>query len=324
MTHLLCKRISVRYHKKHAKPCPRCTAVSTVICYGFERNHRQRYYCKACKRTFNSRTATAFAGLKTCVSHVVRGVQALCENQGLRNASRLLEVKRRELVNWLHRAAVHCQKINEHATLKFATFLEFDELYTYAHHKSMRQYVWTAVDAVSAFWLTTHVSLARSLDECKTFFKKFAGKALNVTGASSDGVAEYVSLMNARYPSVPYAQIIKRYENKRLVEVLKKQVGPHTVADVEWVICSLGIGTELNTSAVERLNATLRSFLARLNRKTLKYSKHVGNLEALLCVFQAYYNFCLVGEYSKTTPACTAGVAKQRYSLLQTLTRRLF
>jgi transposase-like protein/IS1 family transposase len=294
-----------------------------VICHGFERNKRQRYYCKACKRTFNIRTATPFAGLKTSVSRVVQGIQALCENQGLRNASRLLLVKRRELVNWLQRAAVRCNEINDLALLKLKSFLEFDELYTYAHHKSVRHYVWTAIDAVSAFWLTAHVSLERSLEECTAFFKKFTGKALNVSGASSDGVPEYATLMNARYPSVPYAQIIKRYENKRLVEVTKKQVGPHTVAEVEWVICELGIGRELNTSAVERLNATLRSFLARLNRRTLKYSKHVGNLEALLCVFQTYYNFCLVGAFSKTTPACAAGIATQRYSLQERLTRRL-
>lgn len=193
--------------------------------------------------------------------------------------------------------------------------------YTYAHHKSLRHYVWTAVDAVSAFWLSVHVSLERSLEEGSTFFKTFAGKALNVVGASSDGLAEYATLMHARYPSVPYAQIVKRHENNRLVEVTKKQVGSHTVADVEWVICSLKIGVELNTSAVERLNATLRSFLARLNRRTLKYSKHVRNLEALLAVFQAYYNYCLVGAFTKTTPAVTAGVATQRLTLRQLLTR---
>jgi hypothetical protein len=144
-----------------------------------------------------------------------------------------------------------------------------------------------------------------------------------VAGASSDGLAEYAALMSKRYPSVPFAQIVKVHEGRKLVEVKKKQCGKHTVAEVEDVIIRLGLGSELNTSAIERLNTTFRSFLACLNRRTLKYAKNDGGLEALLHAFQAYYNFCLKHETFKTTPACNAGLARKQLSLREVLLMRV-
>jgi len=310
---------------KPKRPCTQCKADENVICWGFERNKRQRYYCKTCRKTFNSKTGTPFARLQTAIGKVVQGVQALVENQGQRNASRTLNVKRRELVNWLQRAGQHCQRVSEQLThVTHPTFLEFDELYTFVHAKAFLHYLWTCIDAVSKTWLGFHVSFERSHDEAKTFFQTFEKRVSSVAGASSDGLSEYAALMAKRHAEVPFAQIVKRYEGKRLVEVSKKQCGQHTIADVEFVMAQLGLGAELNTSAIERLNATLRSYLARLNRKTLKYSKHVGNLRALVFVFQAYYNFCLKHEELKSTPAVATGFARRRFSLREILETRVF
>ena len=56
-----------------------------------------------------------------------------------------------------------------------------------------------------------------------------------------------------------------------------------------------GIGAKLArticTSHVERLNATQRVFLKRLNRLTLCFSKKLKNLEAAFAMFAAYYNY---------------------------------
>jgi len=318
------KIISVSHRKKPSLPCPQCKANPSVICYGFQENGLQRYICKSCKATFNTKTGTPFARLRTAIGKVVQCVTALVENQGLRNASRTFNVKRRELVNWMQRAGDHCRRVLD-AKIKVTkpTFLEFDELYTYVHARAFLHYTWTCVDAVSKTWLGFHLSFERSFEEAKTFFKTFEKRVSTIAGASSDGLPQYAELMAKRHASVPFAQIVKKHEGRRLVEVIKKQVGPHTVADVEFVITKLGLGTELNTSAVERLNATLRSYLARLNRRTLKFSKHVGNLKALMFVFQAYYNFCLKQDELGTTPAVAAGVSPRLLSLRQVLTGRV-
>ncbi|MBI5036495.1 hypothetical protein HZC09_04075, partial [Candidatus Micrarchaeota archaeon] len=59
MTPTVNKKISVSHRKKHALSCPHCHASKAVICWGFQANKRQRYYCKACSKTFNEYTNTA-------------------------------------------------------------------------------------------------------------------------------------------------------------------------------------------------------------------------------------------------------------------------
>jgi hypothetical protein len=161
------------------------------------------------------------------------------------------------------------------------------------------------------------------MEEGKKFFRTFQNKVSEVAGASSDGLQEYASLMKKRFPRVPYAQVVKHYEGRKLVSVEKKQVSKHSVADVEFVITQLGLGTELNTSATEHLNDVIRGALACLNRKTLKYPKDVDNLEALLHVLRAYYNLCLVQRGLKTTPFVSAGFTDRPWSFKELLAYRV-
>ncbi len=318
------KNVSFSYRKKNPLPCPKCKVKEKVICWGLQTNHLQRYRCKKCRHTFNKRTGKFNAKLRTPLKEVTRCVASLCDGQGQRACSRTSQHKRSTLVNWLQRAALQCSKVNEKLLKPVSpTFLELDELYTYVYTKQFRHYLWTSVDAFNKLWLGFHISFERSLEECKEFFKTFLHRVKEVAGATSDGLSEYATLMQKYFSKVPFAQIVKRYEGRKLVEVVKKQCGKHTVASVEFVIASLGLGSELNTSAVERFNATLRSYLARLNRKTLKFSKDKGNFVALLHVFQSYYNLCLRHNELRTSPAHYAGLVKKRLNLREVLTLRV-
>ena len=324
MTTFSFKTLSLRHQRKRVLPCPKCKDKQKVICWGFQHNYLQRYRCKKCKCTFNKKTGKFNARLRTLLKEVTRCVASLCDGQGLRACSRTSNHKRATLVNWLQSAGKQCQSINEKLLKPAAsTFLELDELYTYVYTKQFRQYLWTSVDAFNKLFLGFHLSWTRSLEECKKFFHTFLHRVQNVLGATSDGLQEYATLMQKYFSEVPFAQVVKVYQNKRLVEVKKKQCGKHTVASVEYVLASLGLGSELNTSAVERFNSTLRSFLARLNRKTVKFSKDKGNLEALLHVFQAYYNLCLRHSELRTSPAHAAGLTKKRLTLQEVLSLRV-
>jgi len=64
----------------------------------------------------------------------------------------------------------------------------------------------------------------------------------------------------------------------------------------------------VSTSYVERLNATTRLHIKRLNRLTLAFSKKLENFEAAVALHFAYYNFVRRHNTIRCTPAMAAGV----------------
>lgn len=320
---------SVSYHAKTVLNCPfdgcqKNGLVDNVICYGFQNNGKQRYYCNTCGRTFNRHTNTFSARLRTSFNNVAKGVQSLCESIGYRGEERVENHSRKTVLDWVLKAGKQCAKFMQlMPVLNHQSFMQLDELHTFVISKDLKVYLWTCVDAVKKVLAGVHLSLSRSFDECKKFFHKFKERLTNVCGASTDGLIEYAQLMEKYYPKTPYAQVVKRYENNVLVEVTKKRVGKFTIEDVEQAVIELGVGRELNTSFIERLNATIRAHLACLNRKTLKFAKSFQTLEALVNIFHAYYNYALKHETLKTTPAVAAGIASKRLTLKEILSLRL-
>src|SRR6266567_1853015 len=74
---------------------------------------RQRYRCKACKKTFSARRGTMFEGLRKPEEFIVLVVTLLtygCPVQAIVHAFSLDE---RTVAAWRDRAGVHCQKVHQ-------------------------------------------------------------------------------------------------------------------------------------------------------------------------------------------------------------------
>jgi hypothetical protein len=82
-------------------------------------------------------------------------------------------------------------------------------------------------------------------------------------------------------PELRYAQVVKRREGRKLVEVLRKVVygNPDQIPE-----------NAISTSLLERQNLTIRQDNARLTRKTLAFSKDQDDLRAQLALYIAYAN----------------------------------
>lgn len=82
-------------------------------------------------------------------------------------------------------------------------------------------------------------------------------------------------------PDLRYAQVVKRREGRRLVEVIRKVVygNPEEIPQ-----------QSISTSLLERQNLTIRQDNARLTRKTLAFSKDQDDLRAQLALYIAYAN----------------------------------
>ena len=126
------------------------------------------------------------------------------------------------------------------------------------------------------------------------------------------------------YKQVPaglcYATVSKRREKGRVVEVITAVL----MGTLAAVLALLG-GKKINTSYVERHNATDRHRNARKGRKTYRFSKDLRMHESLTYLSIYSYNFCWpvrtlrkkigLRRYQHRTPAMTAGLTDHVWSL---------
>jgi IS1 family transposase len=119
-------------------------------------------------------------------------------------------------------------------------------------------------------------------------------------------------------PGMNYATVTKRREKGRVVEVITRVVFG-TIAAVQAVLAQSKASRWINTSFLERQNATDRRHNARKVRKTYTFSKDWRVHEAMTYFKMYNYNFCWPvrtlkerdseGRWRPRTPAMAAGLA---------------
>jgi hypothetical protein len=92
--------------------------------------------------------------------------------------------------------------------------------------------------------------------------------------------------------------------------------------DVRQRIRELGLGTDVNTSHIERLNGTCRGCVGRLARRTRDVSRRRPPLRSSLSLWRDVYNWCRPhgGLPAATTPAMAAGLATEAWSVRRYVT----
>ena len=128
---------------------------------------------------------------------------------------------------------------------------------------------------------------------------------------------------------VMVAQALKRYVRRRVIGVCRRVVCGTQAEVGERLRSTQGATTAvINTAYIERLQATFRSRLAPLVRRTRAVARHKATLEAGMWLVGTVYNFCrahrsvrLPGDaatqkrrWVERTPAQAAGLTDQRWS----------
>ena len=126
-----------------------------------------------------------------------------------------------------------------------------------------------------------------------------------------------------------YATVEKRREKGRVVEIVTRVVFG-TIAAVQAVLGKSKASRQINTSFLERQNATDRHHNARKVRRTYTFSKDWRVHEAMTYFTMYSYNFCWAvrtlrvrrgdGSWQRRTPAMAAGLAQHAWSLREWLT----
>jgi hypothetical protein len=138
------------------------------------------------------------------------------------------------------------------------------------------------------------------------------------------------------WADIHIGRVIKLYQGKRVVDVIRRMAQGSEKAAKALLVQSRG-GTKLNTAYIERLNATFRSRLASLARRSRALLKNPETLTPLVYLLGSVYNFCSehqslrlklwVGErgfrWVQRTPAMAARITDHCWSVKELLQFRV-
>lgn len=325
-------------HNQHCRAYGRVGEGHIVIHSQKER----RYRCKRCGKTFSETKNTALYRMhrpRELLLTVVTLLAYGCPVQAIVAAFGLDE---RTIARWQRESGAQCKRVHEYLIEAGQVSLlqvQADEIRV----KAVGVIYWlaSALEVRSRLWLGGVVSerrdrgLIRSLlarvQECGSL-----ERILLVT----DGLSSYArqALKLFRKPlhtgrrgrprlvlpsGLMVARIKKRYERRRVVEIVREIVrGTEAAVHSRIEQTQRSAQALINTAYVERLNATFRSRLAPLARRTRAGAHKRVTLEAGMWLVGSCYNLLWVhrslGE--ECTPAIAAGLTDHRWTMEELLT----
>jgi IS1 family transposase len=285
--------------------------------------------CKACGSSVALRYGTAYFDLNATPIVFETAIRALAEGNSLRSTARIVEVDKDTTCDWLNRAAQHCRLVMLYLWHNLhVTECQLDELWSFIHTKEKNleaakhlgdsygdAWVWIAFAPVCRLILAFVVGKRTQANADLLLQRVMHVTDDTIPFFTSDQLPEYrTALLNAYgrweqpvrqgnrgrlphprrvpQPDLLYAQVVKRRENGRLVEVTTRTIFGQP-DEIALRLSNSTVSTFINTSFVERDNLTLRQHNRRLTRKTNGFSKEMSWFEKQLWLAVAYYHLVL-------------------------------
>jgi IS1 family transposase len=273
---------------------------------------------------------TIFHGKRVSAERLVRVIACLAEGLGIRGTARVFEVDPNTGLQWLMEAAdqlrafsayflrdlhLHQAQLDElYAVLSAVKDGEFTEDEAMKTLSRSPHWVWVAMDPETKLLLTINVgerTLAMAQRVLHWVTLLLAPDCVPLF--LSDGYKEYLTAIVTHFghwvqpprrlakgpaakprwmplPQLLYAQVVKTVRRRRLVEV-QHRVVCGTKAAVDRVLSACG--WQINTAFVERINFSLRQWVAAIGRRSTTLCKGEDGLRQQLVLFPVYHNFVL-------------------------------
>ena len=307
---------------------------------GIHSQKEQRFICHECHKTFSATKGTAFYRLRTAAETVSLVVTLLAHGCPVQAIVAAFGFDERTVADWWARSGRQGQAVHEDLVEPPRDLgqVQADEIRV----KKQGRIVWMALAMMvkTRLWLGGEVSEQRDMPLIRRLIERVrrcaARRPLLVC---TDGVVAYIRAMRetCRDPvhvgpggrprlrpwhNVLLAQVVKRYERRRVVETDRRLV-EGTPARGEALRCrSQGDGV-INTAYIERLNATFRERLAPLARRCRALARHTLTLHEGMFLVGTVYNVCTPHESlshaQKTTPAMAAGITDHCWTMHELL-----
>src|SRR5215470_8635085 len=307
---------------------------------GIHSRKEQRFICHVCDKTFSATKATVFYRLRTSAETVVIVVTLLAHGCPVQAIVAAFGFDERTVAAWWGRSGRQGQAVHEYLVEQPRDLgqVQADELRV----KKQGGIVWMALAMMvkTRLWLGGEVSEQRDLPLIRRLIARVrrcaARRPLLVC---TDGLVSYIRAIRETFRdpvrrgtggrprlrawrNVLIAQVVKRYERRRVVETERRLVDG-TPARVETLRRRSQGGGVINTADMERLHATFRERLAPLARRCRALARHTLTLHEGMFVVGTVYNFCAphasLSHAHKTTPAMAAGITDHCWTIHELL-----
>jgi len=316
----------------------------------------KRCYCTVCNKTFAVTKGTLFYRLRTDPQIVMWVIVLLAYGCPLPAIVKAFGLDERTVKSWWQRAGLHCEGLHNHLIGQSQLDLQqvqADEIKA----KVQGGYLWLAMAIMvrTRLWLGGAVSQRRDLALIQALANQIQAMALcRPLLLAVDGLPSYVKAFQRAFrtklprrgkggrsplvawPDIAIVQVIKRRRPTGLeIERRVVQGCEHRIERLRQLTQNArGV---INTAYIERLNATFRSHLAWLTRRTRTLAQQPETLTAGLFVLGCFYNFCdahhslrlrlSVGRYGHRwvprTPAIAAGLTDHIWTVDELLRYRV-
>lgn len=338
-------------------PNPACSASGKVNAGNIVIHSQQerRYKCKVCGKTFSETAGTALYGVKKGAELFVIVVTLLAYGCPVQAIVMAFGLDERTVRAWLKRSGQHCQQVHEHMMETHACDLgqvQADEIKV----KTQRGTIWMALAVMvsTRFWLGGVVGPKRDRYLLRQLANTIWQWALcRPLLLAVDGWKAYIDafqkafrhrVKNRKDPGRP--RLIPWHE-VAIVQVVKqrgkdsfsitRRIVQGTQDLVDRLLLVTQNGGQINTSYIERLNATFRQRLAPLVRRSRGLARTPETLQWGMYLVGCVYNFCTCHKslrlpiylprnrvhWVERTPAVAIGLTDHRWSVRELLSFRV-
>src|SRR3989441_1146416 len=315
---------------------------------GIHSRKEQRFICHACDKTFSATTGTVFYRLRTSAETVVLIVTLLAHGCPVQAIVAALGFDERTMAAWWARSGRQGQVVQEYLVEQPRDLgqVQADELRV----KKQGGNVWMALAMMvkTRLWLGGEVSEQRDMTLIRRLIERVRRCAApRPLLFCTDGLCAYIRAIRETFRDptrtgkggrprlrpwrhVLIAQVVKRYERRRVVET-ERRIVDGTPARVETLRRRAQGDGVINTAYIERLNATFRERLAPLARRCRALARQTLTLEHGMYLVGTVYNFCtyhaslrLAAQATGTgatnrTPAMAAGITDHCWTVRELL-----
>lgn len=310
----------------------------------------RRYICHECETTFSATTGTLFYRMRKGTDLIVLVVKLLSHGCPIQAIVFAFGLDERTVKNWFEKSGQHAQKVHEHLVERPQPLgqVQADELRV----KRQGGITWMgmALMVSTYLWLGGEVSQQRDralIEKLITRVKRCASALDGAILFCTDGLASYPTVIKdvfrekeprqetgrcclIEWPHILIAQVIKQYENNRVIGVTRKIYQGTKEAVAQVIQQTQGKG-DINTAFIERLNGTFRSCLYSLARRTRSLARQTKTLHSGMYLVGCIYNFCtehdslrlpgLIGghKWLERTPAMASAITDHCWTVQELL-----